>query len=179
MYDYGELDGKVVIVIGVGIVGNIGYEMVEIFVCEGVCVVLVDMVEDVVVELMCSLSQKGYEVVCYVVDILNEDVVKVLIVFMFDKFGWLDVFDNNVVCMNVVCDLMLVDMDVDWWDMIFVVNMCGMMLMSKYVIFVMIRGGGGLIVNISFGMVVGGSFFLIVYVSLKGVIEILMCYIVI
>lgn len=177
MHDHGELDGKVAIVTGAGIAGNIGYETAEILAREGARVVLVDMAEDVVVESTRSLSQKGYEVASHVADISNEDEVKALIAFTLGKFGRLDVLDNNAARTNAARDLMLADMDVDWWDTTFAVNTRGTMLMSKHAIPAMIRGGGGSIVNISSGTAVGGSFFSTAYASSKGAIETLTRYI--
>ncbi|MCD2174959.1 SDR family NAD(P)-dependent oxidoreductase [Rhizobium sp. C4] len=173
----GELYGKVAIVTGAGISGNIGYETAEVLAREGARVVLTDMAEDVLAEATRTLSQKGYDAASYVADVSDEDAVKALVQFTVKKYGRLDVLDNNAARTSAERDLMVGDMDVDWWDTTFAVNTRGTMLMCKHAIPAMIKGGGGSIINISSGTAVGGSFFATAYASSKGAVETLTRYI--
>ncbi|MFF5362741.1 SDR family NAD(P)-dependent oxidoreductase [Streptomyces scabiei] len=172
-----ELNGKVAIVTGAGIPGNIGSETAEVLAREGASVVLSDVAEDVLVETTRTLADKGYSVASYVADISSEDAVKALIAFTVNKFGKLDVIDNNAARTSPERDLMVGDMDVAWWDQTFAVNARGTMLMCKHAIPAMIKNGGGSIINISSGTVMGGNFFSTAYASSKSAVETLTRYI--
>ncbi|MDO7833460.1 SDR family oxidoreductase [Sphingobium sp. HBC34] len=174
---HGELAGKVAIVTGAGLPGNIGSETAEVLAREGASVVLTDVAGDALVETTRALADKGYRVASCVTDISSEDAVKALIAFTVETFGRLDVIDNNAARTSADQDLLVCDMDVDWWDKTFAVNTRGTMLMCKHAIPVMIHGGGGSIINISSGTVVGGNFFSTAYASSKGAVETLTRYI--
>lgn len=173
----GELSGKVAIVTGAGLPGNIGAASAEIMAREGASVVLADMVAEPLAETTRSLRDRGYDVVARTVDISDEQSVRSLIAFTMDNYGRLDAIDNNAARTSADKDLMVGDMDVDWWDQTFAVNTRGTMLMCKHSIPAMIRSGGGSIVNISSGTVVGGNFFTTAYAASKAATEALTRYI--
>lgn len=173
----GELSGKVAIVTGAGLPGNIGAASAEIMAREGASVVLADMVAEPLAETTRSLRDRGYDVVARTVDISDEQSVRSLIAFTMDTYGRLDAIDNNAARTSADKDLMVGDMDVDWWDQTFAVNTRGTMLMCKHSIPAMIRSGGGSIVNISSGTVVGGNFFTTAYAASKAATEALTRYI--
>lgn len=173
----GELKGKVAIVTGAGMPGNIGAESAAVMAREGASVVLADIAEDELVETTRALADQGYNVASRVCDISSEDAVKDLIAFTVERFGRLDVIDNNAARTSAEHDLTVDIMDVGYWDGTFAINARGTMLMCKHAIPAMISGGGGSIVNISSGTVVGGNFFTTAYASSKGAVETLTRYI--
>lgn len=173
----GELEGKVAIVTGAGLTGNIGSETAAVLAREGAKVVLADVDEETVSQTTAALAAKGHDVACFVADISSEQAVKDLIAFTVDTFGRLDAIDNNAARTSADQDLLVGDMDVDWWDKTFAVNTRGTMLMCKHAIPAMIKNGGGSIINISSGTVVGGNFFSTAYASSKGAVETLTRYI--
>lgn len=173
----GELSGKVAIVTGAGLPGNIGAASAEIMAREGASVVLADLVAEPLAATTRSLRDRGYDVVARTVDISDEQSVRSLIAFTMDTYGRLDAIDNNAARTSADKDLMVGDMDVDWWDQTFAVNTRGTMLMCKHSIPAMIRSGGGSIVNISSGTVVGGNFFTTAYAASKAATEALTRYI--
>lgn len=173
----GELNGKVAIVTGAGIPGNIGSATAEVLAREGASVMLIDVSEEPLASTTGALAEKGYSVASSVTDISDEIAVKTLIDFTVERFGRLDIIDNNAARTSASDDLLVGDMDVDWWDRTFAVNTRGTMLMCKHAIPAMIRGGGGSIINISSGTVVGGNFFSTAYASSKGAVEALTRYI--
>lgn len=173
----GELEGKVAIVTGAGLPGNIGSATAEILAREGARVVLVDVSDDPLTETTRMLQDKGYAVASCVADISQEDAVRDLISFTLDTYGRLDAIDNNAARTSADRDLMLCDMDVDWWDETFAVNTRGTMLMCKHAIPAMIKSGGGSIINISSGTVIAGNFITTAYAASKGAVETLTRYI--
>ncbi|MDF8335396.1 SDR family NAD(P)-dependent oxidoreductase [Novosphingobium cyanobacteriorum] len=173
----GELEGKVAIVTGAGLPGNIGSETAAVLAREGAKVVLADVDHETVRRTTDALAAKGHDVACFAADISSEQAVKDLIAFTIDTFGRLDAIDNNAARTSADQDLLVGDMDVDWWDETFAVNTRGTMLMCKHAIPAMIRNGGGSIINISSGTVVGGNFFSTAYASSKGAVETLTRYI--
>lgn len=173
----GELAGKVAIVTGAGLPGNIGSATAEVMAREGASVVLADVSADPLVETTRALRDKGYSVDSYVADISNEQAVEDLIAFTVSTFGRLDAIDNNAARTSADKDLLVGDMDVEWWDHTFAVNTRGTMLMCKHAIPAMIKSGGGSIINISSGTVVGGNFFTTAYAASKAAVESLTRYI--
>ncbi|MDO7836584.1 SDR family oxidoreductase [Sphingobium sp. HBC34] len=165
------------IVTGAANPGNIGSETAEIMAREGASVVLADVAEDELVATTRALADKGYNVASCVTDVSSEDAVKALIAFTVEKFGRLDVIDNNAARTAVGADLLVADMDIDLWDKTFAINARGIMLMCKHGIPEMIKVGGGSIINISSGTATGGNFFTTAYASSKGAIEVLTRYI--
>lgn len=150
----GCFEGKVVVVIG-GVSG-IGKVVVEIFVCEGVCVVFVDINDNVgygVVEFL------GVDVCIYqYCDVSDESYIKDLIGKMVDCFGWLDILFNNVGVFlggKEIFDFFLED-----WYWVVVINFNFVFYVFKVVIFEMKKGGGGVIINmvLMFGICVDVGF---------------------
>lgn len=172
----GELAGKVAIVTGAGLPGNIGSATAEVLAREGAKVVLVDVADDPLAATTQALADKGYDVASHVADISDEDAVKKLIAFTVEKFGRLDVIDNNA-ARTAAGDVTVTEMDVAWWDQTFAVNARGTMLMCKHAIPAMIANGGGSIVNISSGTVQGGNFYMTAYAASKAAVESLTTYI--
>ncbi len=174
----GELSGKVAIVTGAANPGNIGSETAEIMAREGASVVLADVAEDILLETTQALVDKGYNVAACVTDVSSEDAIKNLIAFTVQKFGRLDVIDNNAARTSVGADLLVTDMEAELWDQTFAINARGIMLMCKHGIPEMIKSGrGGSIINISSGTATGGSFYTTAYASSKGAVEVLTKYI--
>ncbi|SKC01241.1 SDR family NAD(P)-dependent oxidoreductase [Sphingopyxis flava] len=172
----GELNGKVAIVTGAGLPGNIGSATAEVLAREGASVVLVDVTDSPLAETTKALADKGYAVASFVADISDEDAVKNLIRFTVERFGRLDVIDNNAGRTDAG-DVSVTEMDVAWWDRTFAVNARGTMLMCKHAIPEMIKNGGGSIVNISSGTVQGGNFYMTAYAASKAAVESLTTYI--
>lgn len=173
----GELAGKVAIVTGAARPGNIGAATAEVMAREGASVVLADVEADVLAETTRELAEKGYTVASCVTDVSSEEAIKALIAFTVEKFGRLDVIDNNAARTAVGADLLVTDMDIGLWDETFAVNARGTMLMCKHGIPEMIKSGGGSIINISSGTATGGNFHTTAYASSKGAIEVFTRYV--
>lgn len=93
MIDY-KFKGKVVIVIG-GVFG-IGLVVVELLVVFGVVVVVWDLKVDVVEKIVEVLCCKDVNVIGIVLDVIDEVVVEVVVYWIVEVLGGLDIVINNV-----------------------------------------------------------------------------------
>lgn len=117
------------------------------------------------------------------VDLVNEEEVEVFVVNVYEIFGCVDIFYNNVVFNDFEIysvDCMLLDVNFQYWDKIFVVNVKVLMFLVKVLILYMIVQGGGVIVNMLLGVgMIGLLDMFIVYGISKGVFNMFMFYIVV
>ena len=113
------------------------------------------------------------------VDISDESAVEALIAFTVERFGRLDILDNNAagVASNPFDDSLVTGLQADMWDRVFAVNARGTMLMCKHAIPHMVRAGGGSIINITSDSYAGGDDFPTAYACSKGALVTLTKYI--
>lgn len=138
-----ELDGKVAIVTGA--CGGIGLATSRVLARAGAHVVLADLPDT---DLAGATAAIGAGAAHHPVDLADEASVRALIDFTVQRFGRLDVVDNNAAHTDPT-DTLVTEMTVDAWDQIFTVNARGTMLMCKHAVPQLVKGGGGAIVNIS------------------------------
>ncbi len=172
-----DLDGKVAIVTGVGSLKGIGAPTVRMLAGAGAKVVLADLAGSQLEETTRQLASEGFEVACRPVDISDEADVKALMAFTVEKFGRIDILDNNAACQGQAEDGIITELSVDLWDKIMGINARGAMLMCKHAIPHMIAGGGGSIINISSGTAHAGDFYATAYACSKGAINTLTKYV--
>jgi NAD(P)-dependent dehydrogenase (short-subunit alcohol dehydrogenase family) len=166
-----DLDGKVAIVTGAGRNGGIGAQTARVLAEAGARVMLADRGSSNLEEVTQALAADGFEAAHCKTDISNESSVAALIRFTREKFGRLDILDNNAASQGQPEDRDVQSMSVELWDQIMSVNARGTMLMCKYALPVMIAGGGGSIINISSGTSMAGDFFATAYAASKGAIN--------
>jgi NAD(P)-dependent dehydrogenase (short-subunit alcohol dehydrogenase family) len=151
--DYG-LTGKVAIVSGAG--GPIGQGLDEgvtngraaaiLLARAGAKVCVVGRTLELAQHTVDIIAKEGGEAFAHVADVTTEAACKQVVEATMDKYGRLDCLDNNV-GRNLPGDVTQISLE-DWRSM-FALNVDSMMLMCKYAIPAMIRGGqGGAIVNI-------------------------------
>jgi NAD(P)-dependent dehydrogenase (short-subunit alcohol dehydrogenase family) len=167
----GVLKGKVAIVTGAGGVGNIGAQTARLLAESGARVVLADLNGTELETTTTALSGAGLDVCCRATDISDERSVEALIRFTRERFGRLDILDNNAASQGQPEDGEITSLAVELWDHIMGVNARGTMLMCKHALPLMISGGGGSIINISSGTSMAGDFFATAYAASKGAIN--------
>ena len=144
-----RLEGKVAIVTGAGSsgpgVGN-GKATSIVFAREGARVLLVDFMEERAAETLAAIKEEGGEASTFQADVTNADDCRLMVETAIERYGRLDILDNNVGISRRGTVLEVTEED---WDHIMAVNVKSIVLASKYAIPRMIEGGGGAIVNIS------------------------------
>jgi NAD(P)-dependent dehydrogenase (short-subunit alcohol dehydrogenase family) len=166
-----DLDGRVAIVTGAGGQGGIGECTARLLAEAGARVVIADLATSKLEETAAFLTKQGHDVSHCATDISDERSVESLIRFTQQKYGRLDILDNNAASQGQAEDRDVTSMSVELWDHIMSVNARGTMLMCKHALPVMISGGGGSIVNISSGTSTAGDFFATAYAASKGAIN--------
>lgn len=172
-----DLEDKVAIVTGSGDAGGIGYMIVRVLAEAGAKVVLSDIRDAELGALANPLKKDGLNVAYQAVDISDEKSVEALIQFTVTTFGRIDIVVNNAARQAVPQDLDVMNMPVDVWDKIMETNDRGDMLMCKHSLPVLIKGGGGSIINISSGTSFAGDMQHTAYGCSKGAINTLTRYV--
>ena len=145
----GRLEGKVAIVTGAGSsgpgVGN-GKAASVLFAREGAKVLLVDINADHAQETLELITAEGGEASVFQADVTNADHCRSMVESAIERYGRLDILDNNV---GVILRAKFADIDPEDWDRVMAINLKSMMLASQSAIPRMIDSGGGSIINIT------------------------------
>lgn len=165
-----ELAGLVAVVTGA--TGGIGSETALALAEAGAAVVLADLPGTPLSDLADQLVGKGHRAAAHPVDIADETSVRALMAFIKDRFGRLDVVDNNAAATTFTGqDVDVSTMAVEVWDTVMAVNARGTMLMCKHALPILEAGGGGSIVNISSGASLAGDMSNIAYAASKAAVN--------
>ena len=144
-----RLAGKVAIVTGAGssgkVIGN-GKATAILFAREGAKVLCADAVEDRAGETVEAILKEGGTASAFRADVSKAADCKAMVQAAVERYGRLDILDNNV-GISVRADVL--EVTEEQWDRVMAVNIKSIMLTSKYAIPHMIRSGGGSIINIS------------------------------
>lgn len=141
-----NVEGKVAVVTGGA--SGIGYATAKLFTKVGMKVALLDINESLVHEKANELSADASSAVGYKCDVTSEEDCKRVTEDIVRKFGRIDVLFNNA---GIITRKTVVDHTSEEWDRVVNVSLKGVFLLSKYVIPVMERSGGGSIINTGSG----------------------------
>src|SRR5213083_1768447 len=145
----GRLAGKVAIVAGAGasgaVIGN-GQATAILFAREGAKVLCADAIEERARATVELITKEGATASALRVDVSQAADCKAMVQAAIERYGRLDILDNNV-GISVRADVLKVTEE--QWDRVMAVNVKSIMLTGKYAVPHMIRGGGGSIINIS------------------------------
>lgn len=145
----GRLQGKTALVIGAGSVGpgwGNGKATAVLFAREGARVFCVDLNPAAAEETVALIRGEGGEAEAAQADASKAADVGRVVAACLDRYGRIDVLDNNVGIAEVGG---VVELTEEVWDRVFAVNLKSCYLAMKHVIPIMQRQGGGSIVNIS------------------------------
>jgi len=109
-------------------------------------VVIADMDEAATHQAAQELSDKGWMVQPYVVDVSDEVAVKNMIAFCQEKFGSVDILVNNA---GIYPSAPVAQMTEEQFEKVMHVNLRSVFLTTKYAAEVMKQQGGGKIINIT------------------------------
>ncbi len=145
----GRLAGQVAIVTGAGSSGpglGTGKAMSVLFAREGARVVLVDVVNDRAQETLEIIEREDGEATIVVADLSDLSQPQRVVDEAVARYGGVDILVNNAA---IASSTNLLDTSVELLQQILTVNLAAPFMLTKAVIPVMQRGGGGSIVNIS------------------------------
>lgn len=145
----GRLEGKVALVVGAGSSGpgwGNGKATAVLFAREGAHVVCADLNEEAARETATLIESEGGTALAVRADASQPAEMERLVALVVQRFGRIDILDNNVGIAEVGG---VVELSEAVWERVFSVNLKSCFLAMKHVIPVMEGQGGGSIVNIS------------------------------
>jgi len=144
-----RLAGKVALIVGAGSVGpgwGNGRAISVLFAREGAKVFGADKSIDAAAETKRLAEAEGHTIAIGEVDVTNRESIKAMVDACLQTYGRIDVLVNNV---GGSAPGDVVSMPLEVWDRQFDVNVRYVFLTCKHVIPIMVRQGGGSIVNLS------------------------------
>jgi NAD(P)-dependent dehydrogenase (short-subunit alcohol dehydrogenase family) len=160
----GKLDGKVALITGAG--SGIGRATALLFAKEGSRVAVADYVPAGGEETVSMIKETGGEAIFIEVDVSKASDVERMVKAAVDKYGRIDILHNNAGITPPTAPT--ADTTEENWDSVINANLKGVFLGSKYVIPVMIKQGGGVIINTASGGGLVGTPGLSAYGASKG-----------
>jgi len=140
-----KLLNKVVIITGAG--SGMGEAISKLFSDEGAKIVAVDVNDSALEKLTNEITQKGGVVMKIKANVANEDEVSSVIKLTTDTFGAIDILINNA---GVMDDFYPVDLVTnDLWHNVMGINLDGPFFACRLAVPIMLKQGGGVIINIS------------------------------
>lgn len=137
--------GKIAFITGA--TSGIGRETAIAFAQEGAKVVVVDLAKEGVEETARLIEEQGGKALAVVCDVSKGEEVKAAVDQALTAFGQIDVAFNNAGIEQPYGKI--ADVSEEFWDRIVSINLRGVFLCMKYVVPVMLKQGGGSIVNTS------------------------------
>ena len=144
-----RLKGKVAIVAGGGASGSVlgnGQATAILFAREGAKVLVADAVEERAQATVEMIKKEGGTASALRVEVSKAADCKAMVQTAVERYGRLDILDNNV-GISVRADVL--EVKEEDWDRVMAVNVKSIMLSAKYAIPEMKKAGGGSIINIS------------------------------
>ena len=170
--DSKKLEGRVAIVSGSG--ANIGEACARALAAAGAKVVLADINIDGATKVAKDICDNGGEAFAYRLDLVDEDSISGLAAAVVERYGRIDILHNNAADTRIAqmaADGPITELTAEVWDRAYTVNTRGTMLMIKHCVSVMVKGGGGSIINTSSGTSILGDVFNPAYSSSKAAVN--------
>jgi NAD(P)-dependent dehydrogenase (short-subunit alcohol dehydrogenase family) len=171
------LHGRAAVVTGAG--SGVGRGTATLLAERGAQVVVADLDTAAAAEVADDITAAGGEAIVCAADVANEDDIAALVSTATAHFGRIDILMNNAAITSadhLARDGVVAEMDVEVWDRTMAVNLRGPMLGIKHAVPVMIRGGGGSIINVSSNAALRGSYNLTAYAASKSALLALTYY---
>ncbi len=150
----GKLDGKVALITGAA--SGIGKAAALLFAKEGAKVAAVDRVHKGTQETVTMIKKAKGEAIFIEADVSRATDVERMVKTTVDAYRRLDILFNNA-GMSARTLAFTADLSEEDWDTILDTNLKSVFLASKHAIPIMIRQGGGVIVNTSSAQGLGGG----------------------
>lgn len=140
-----RLNNKVAIVTGGA--SGIGQATAKILAAEGAKVVVADFNLEGARAVAAAIKAAGGEAQATQLDATSAASVQAMVEFARIQYGALHILHNNVGGTDVTKDLTVVDLDLDCWDKVFTLCLKSVLMGCKFAIPLMIKSGGGSIIN--------------------------------
>jgi NAD(P)-dependent dehydrogenase (short-subunit alcohol dehydrogenase family) len=163
-----KLHGRTAIITGGA--GGIGRATALLFAREGAAVAIVDLNQAAGVEIAGEISAAGGHAIFERADLTRPDDCQRVVDCTVKKFGGVHVLFNNA---GIIRRASVLEVTEDEWDEVMAVNVKSVFLMSRVVIPVMAKAGGGSIVNTASGWGLAGGARAAAYCASKGAVVLL------
>jgi meso-butanediol dehydrogenase / (S,S)-butanediol dehydrogenase / diacetyl reductase len=157
--------GKVALVTGGG--SGIGEATVKAFAQEEAKVVVVDIHEENARKVARDIQASGGQAAALRADVAEPKDAEAMIKYAVDTFGRLDILHNNATAIEIG---RVADLTVEGWNRTIAVNLTATFLGTKFALPVMIKQGGGAIVNTASVSGLSGDFGLSAYNAAKAAV---------
>jgi NAD(P)-dependent dehydrogenase (short-subunit alcohol dehydrogenase family) len=163
------LRGKVAIVTGAS--AGIGLATARALANAGASVVLTATRIQNVEPAAAALRAEGAQARALALDLADEHSIAMLFSDVIGEFGRLDILHNNASDLSVTeRDMNIETMAVDVWDRVFLVNVRGTMLCCRAALTLMVRQGGGVIINTASALGLQGADVQAAYAASKAAV---------
>ena len=163
-----SLESKVAIITGAA--SGIGRATAVLFARKGAAVVAVDVNETGGKQLAGEISTSGGQAIFVRADVSQSDDCKRVAERAIAELGRIDILLNNA---GIIRRSTIVDLSEEEWDRVMDVNVKSIFLMSRIVVPMMARAGGGSIINTASGWGLTGGSKAAVYCASKGAVVLL------
>lgn len=161
----GLLAGKAALVTGGA--SGIGRATAILFAREGANVAVMDLDDDAGKGVVAEASSGHTKSILVQGDVSSASDCSRAVKTVADEFGGIDILFNNA---GIIHRASVVDLTEEVWDRTMAVNVRSVFLMSKYVVPIMVRGGGGVIINTASGWGLTGGKRAAAYCASKGAV---------
>ena len=163
------LQGKVAIVTGAS--AGIGLSTAKALAQAGASVVLTATRMQNVEPAAAALRAGGARALALALDLADEHSIAMLFSAVMAEFGRLDILHNNASDLSVTeRDMNIENMALEVWDRVFLVNVRGTMLCCRAALPVMVRQGGGTIINTASALGLQGADVQAAYAASKAAV---------
>ncbi|MFZ0292235.1 MAG: glucose 1-dehydrogenase [Candidatus Sulfotelmatobacter sp.] len=163
-----QLQGKTAIITGGA--GGIGRATALLFAREGAAVSIVDLNQEAGAALASEISAAGGRAIFQIADVTRAADCRRVIEDSGKQFGDVHVLFNNA---GIMRRASVIDLAEEDWDQVMAVNVKSVFLMSREVIPLMAKAGGGSIINTASGWGLAGGARAAAYCASKGAVVLL------
>lgn len=159
------LQGKCALITGGA--SGIGRATVQLFAEEGAAVAIADIKDAAGKALAREIQASGGKVIFVHCDVTEAEDCQRAVQLTVDQLGGLDILFNNA---GVIHRKNILEMSESEWDRVMEVNLKSIYLMSKFTLPVMVKAGGGAIINNGSGWGLRGGRNAVSYCASKGAV---------